>query len=112
MMKKYDVEYRQKMETTLMQGIWMHRCPVCWDRNADNNGFIPEENEWVHADDCPRAPEIAYDVDLIARTYQWNCPKCDAWNEEDAQHQVVFCENCNSEFPVNEYFHPRELESI
>jgi ribosomal protein L37AE/L43A len=112
MMKKYDVEYRQKMETTLMQGIWMHRCPVCWNRHASNNGFIAESIEWVHADDCPRAPEVVYDVDLIACAYTWTCPKCDEWNEERSQKSVVKCLSCDAEFPVAEYFHPRELETI
>jgi len=42
-------------------------------------------------------PELEL-VDLIASGYEWTCPNCDHFHNEDAHKDTVECSNCGSEY--------------
>ena len=56
-------------------------------------------NEWVleHEDDL---------VTLKAKLYEWECPVCEAWNDEaDNGRDEVTCAECNRTFTVGPVLH-------
>jgi len=44
-------------------------------------------------------------VELIASSYEWTCPKCGMLNTEIEIPEIVMCIKCNCEFEVVEYYH-------
>ena len=112
-----------ELQRTKQGDQWLHRCPVCWDRSAPDNGFISETTPWIHMADCPRKPKVADDefvletdedvdipnidddedqqwVDLYPSSYEWECPVCGQYHFRASLPDFVTCTQCKRRFSV------------
>ena len=49
--------------------------------------------------------EVVKRIILIARGYEWVCPKCEHYNTEIAVTEEVTCAGCKETYQVEDHYH-------